>query len=76
MPTSNIRINLTIPSELHDPLMRLAQLDKVRVGTKALALLADAVEREEDALWTERADKRLEKKVKWISHKAMTKKYA
>jgi hypothetical protein len=76
MPTTKSRINLTIPDELREPLEELAKLDNVRVSTKALELLKGAIEREEDVLWTELADERLTKKVKWISNDAVQRKYA
>lgn len=76
MPTTKTRINLTVPNELLEPLNTLARRDNVRVSTKALELLSDAIEREEDALWTELADTRLKKKTKWVSNKDMLAKYA
>ncbi len=76
MPTLKTRINLSMPEELCGSLAVLAKKDNMCVTTKALALLTDAILREEDALWTQYADERLKKKTKWVSHARMMKKYA
>lgn len=76
MPTTKQRINLSMPDELRDSLEDLAKIDNVRPTTKALELLSAAIEREEDRLWTELAEKRLGKKNKWRSADEMLKKYA
>lgn len=76
MPTTKTRINLTVPVELHEPLAALARLENVRVSTKALALLGEAIAREEDMLWTELAEARRKEKKKWVSHKTIMRTYA
>lgn len=76
MPTTKNRINLTVPAALCDALSDLAERDNVRVSTKALSLLEDAIEREEDALWVERATERMKKHGKAKTHTEMMRRYA
>lgn len=76
MPTTKQRINLTVSREVGSALAHLAKRERVQVATKALSLLTEAIEREEDALWVERADARLKKKGKTKSHKEMMRRYA
>jgi len=76
MPTTKQRINLTVSREVEESLTLLAKRERVQVATKALSLLTEAIEREEDALWVERAEERMKKKGKALTHTQMMRRYA
>ncbi len=68
MSTSKTRINISVSREEERALSRLAKRDQVPTATKAADLLAFALELEEDRYFSELADKRLGRKVLWLSH--------
>lgn len=69
MPTTKKRLNITLPEDLEEMLMKLSKRDKVPVATKAVQLIHLAMEIEEDDYFTEVAERRLKnKKAKYVSH--------
>lgn len=68
MPTHKHRINLSVSTVLDRALHRLATRDEVPVASKALDLLARAVELEEDEVFLAVAEQREKKKGKFVSH--------
>ncbi len=68
MTTTKTRINLTLPPVLEDLLQHVARRDNVPTATKAVALLALALEIEEDTLWDRLARVRDTNQIKYIPH--------
>ena len=58
MPTSHPRLNVVLEKPLYDSLSRLAAKDGVSRSFKARDLIRDALELEEDAYWTRKAEER------------------
>ncbi len=68
MPTSNLRVNLSLPDEMRKPLQQLAKRDGLPLATKALRLLLNALEIEEDAVFMKIVNERKKSKQKNIPH--------
>ena len=68
MATAKTRINISLPDEVRDALVKLARRDKVPRATKAARLLEIALELEEDQIWDTLARRRDIKKVRYIPH--------
>ena len=66
MPTTKQRINITVDKDTNWILKTLAKRDSVSVSAKAVELLEDALELEEDLALAAIADARSKKKVKYI----------
>ena len=69
MPTSKDRVNISLPKDIKDTLVRLAERDSMPQATKALDLIRLAIEIEEDEVWNARAEKRDTSRAKFVSHK-------
>lgn len=69
MPTLKKRINVSVSEEVEKALNRLAKRDHVPVATKALELLTEALELEEDRVLEAIANEREAMGGKFISHK-------
>lgn len=59
MPTTKKRLNLTLPSDLETLLKILAKRDNVPLATKAIQLINEAIEMEEDLMLSRIAEERL-----------------
>jgi len=68
MPTNKKRLNITLPKTIDLVLQKTAKRDNVPIATKAVHLLAFALETEEDIYWDKVASKRDNKQAKFISH--------
>ncbi len=68
MPTIKTRINISLSDELREALQKLAKRDRIPEATKATRLLEVALELEEDQAWNEIAEKRDNKKARFIPH--------
>ncbi|MDD5055738.1 MAG: hypothetical protein PHZ00_05740 [Candidatus Peribacteraceae bacterium] len=68
MPTTKRRLNLALPPDLDIVIGKLAKRDNVPQATKAIYLLALALELEEDIVLDALASERDNKGVKFISH--------
>ncbi len=68
MPSTKNRINLTVPADIEQTLIRFAKRDDTSVATTALELIRRALEIEEDAALLTIAEQRELKKTKTISH--------
>lgn len=68
MPTSKMRLNMSLPRDVREALTALAQRDDVTPTTKALQLIMLALEIEEDDLWNAIAEKRDTPNARYISH--------
>ena len=69
MPTTKHRINITPTKAVEDILKLSAKRDRMSVSGKALKLIEEALEREEDLLWAEVIKQRTTKKIKLLTHK-------
>jgi len=69
MPTSKDRVNISLPKDVKDTLVRLAERDSLPQATKALYLIRLALEIEEDDVWNAYAHKRDTSSAKFVSHK-------
>lgn len=58
MPTHNPRLNIVLDKTLMHSLSRLAKKDGISLSLKARDLIREALELEEDAYWSQKADKR------------------
>lgn len=67
MPTLKKRINISVSKDIERAITKLAERDNVPQATKAGALLAQAIEWEEDAVWDAIATSRM-RKARFISH--------
>lgn len=68
MATTKKRINISIPADIEETLIILAERDSVPVATKAGELLREMIEIEEDAVLAEVAEGRDTKDAVFISH--------
>ena len=75
MPTTKTRINISLPSEIEEILSLLAKRDEVPVATKALELLKEALELEEDKLDSAIFEARMKNVKKWYSHQEVWNKF-
>lgn len=69
MPTTKTRMNISLPEEVSDALIKIARRDRVPRATKAARLLEVALEMEEDQAWDVIAEKRDTKSVRYVSHR-------
>lgn len=69
MPTEKRRLNLSLTKEADMALKKIARRDNVPEATKALDLLINALEIDEDEIWNAVAEKRDTAKAKFIKHK-------
>ncbi len=69
MPTLKTRINITLPAEVEQALVRLAARDEMPTATKAVHLIRLALEIEEDEVWDAIAAKRDTGKARFVSHR-------
>ncbi|OGI64397.1 hypothetical protein A2733_01155 [Candidatus Nomurabacteria bacterium RIFCSPHIGHO2_01_FULL_40_20] len=69
MPTTKKRLNISLSPDLDILLSRISKRDSVPMATKAVYLLALALEQEEDIVLGEIAKKRDHKKARFYSHK-------
>ncbi len=60
MPTNHPRINVVLEKPLFASLSRLARRDGSSLSLKARDLIREAMEMEEDAHWSKKADQRAE----------------
>ena len=67
MPTTKTRINISVGKQTKDMLHALAKREQVPVATKALRLLEEAIELEEDRRLKILADRRMKETVKYVS---------
>ena len=68
MPTAKHRINITLDTELCHSLERLSKKQKRSLSNVSLKLIERAIELEEDRYFSKKADERLAKHQKRISH--------
>lgn len=68
MPTTKIRINISLSDPVHDALAKLARRDRIPQATKAARLLEMALELEEDQVWNMMAKRRDTKSARYFSH--------
>lgn len=68
MPTTKTRINLSVPDDVNTALKRLARRERVPVATKALDLLRNALEADEDGALFAFAESRERRKCRMVSH--------
>lgn len=69
MPTTKTRLNITLSKELEEAIRLLAKRDNVPQATKAVELLEEALELEEDRVWDAIANEREAQGGKLLSHK-------
>jgi len=67
MTTTKKRINISVSRELEEALVKLAKRDQMPQATKAVGLLEQAIESEEDVIWDKIASER-EKHGNFVSH--------
>jgi hypothetical protein len=75
MPTTKARINLSVPEDIRQLVVKLAKRDDVPVATKTLQLLKEALELEEDRVLSAIADTRIKNATKWHSFDDVWKEY-
>ena len=68
MSTTKTRINISLPYDMREALIKLARRDRVPQATKAARLLETALELEEDQAWNAIAKQRDVKKALYLSH--------
>lgn len=68
MPTTKQRINICVPPYLNTALKKLSRKENVPVATKALELLKNALEMEEDKIFNHIAAGRDTQTAKYITH--------
>lgn len=68
MPTTKTRINLSVPEDINKALHQLSKKENTPIATKALELLKQALELEEDIALEHIADQREKKSSKQLSH--------
>ncbi len=71
MATSKKRINISLSSDLEEALALLAKRDQVPEATKAIQLLRQAIELDEDEVWAKIAEERDTPNAVYISHEEM-----
>lgn len=69
MPTTKKRLNISLPQEIEEALIKLAKRDHVPQATKAARLIESALESEEDQIWDAIAQKRDTKGARFYPHK-------
>ena len=70
MPTVKSRINISVSDDMERAIAKLAKRDRMPKATKAVLLLADALEIEEDSMWNKIAEKRDRKGARLVPHKS------
>jgi hypothetical protein len=68
MATTKYRINISLPEEVEEALVKLAKRDQMPTATKAKDLLEIALELEEDQVWNDIASHRDKMNAKFLSH--------
>ena len=68
MATAKTRINISVSKRMRDDLRALAKRDQEPLATKAVKLLAEALELEEDRAIESIIERRLKgrKKIRWV----------
>jgi len=69
MVTTNPRINITVPSETAWLLHNKAQEQQMSLSKVTLALIQEALDRDEDLYFSKISDNILKKNKKWHTHK-------
>lgn len=69
MSTTKTRINISLPYDIREALIKLAHRDRVPQATKAAHLLETALELEEDQAWNAIAKQRDVRKALYLSHR-------
>lgn len=69
MPTTKRRLNITLSDEMDRILAFLAKRDQVPQATKAIYLIKQAIELDEDDVFNKLAAERDRKDAKFIDHK-------
>ena len=75
MPTQKTRVNISLPPDIETMLVQLAARDRVPVAAKALELLKEALELEEDRVCSTIIDARMKNAKKFYSHEEVWKKF-
>lgn len=68
MSTSKSRINVSVPNDVRDALIRLAQRDQMPTATKAEHLIEIGLETQEDEYWDQIASDRDQDNAKFYTH--------
>lgn len=68
MTTTKKRVNISVSSAMEDALKALAKRDEMPVASKAVELLRQAIEVEEDEVWARLANERLKRDKRRVSH--------
>ncbi|MBT4936413.1 hypothetical protein HON22_00695 [Candidatus Peregrinibacteria bacterium] len=68
MPTTKKRVNVSIPENIENVLLKLSQRDGVPVATKAASLIQLAIEIDEDIAANDIAEQRDKKAAVCVSH--------
>ena len=74
MPTKKKRLNVTLPKHIAVYLMKIALRDEVSQSQKAVELIEESLEREEDEYFAHVAAERIKKGGKYMSHEEFWKK--
>ena len=69
MATTKTRINITLPQDLQEILIKLAKRDRIPRATKATKLLEIALELEEDRVWDALASERDSNHARYVHHR-------
>ncbi|MBI3495054.1 hypothetical protein HY065_00290 [Candidatus Berkelbacteria bacterium] len=69
MPTTKMRINISLSDSVQDALAKVALRDRVPTATKAARLLEVALELEEDQVWDTIAQRRDSKNARYVAHR-------
>ncbi len=62
------RLNITLSEKMNELLEILSSKDNIPMATKAVNLLQQSIDQEEDRLWSDLAEKRHNDTKKWITH--------
>jgi predicted DNA-binding protein len=68
MATTKSRINISLPEEVKEALVKLAKRDQMPAATKAEHLLEIGLELEEDQAWDKIASKRDTQDARFLTH--------
>ncbi len=68
MPTTKKRLNLSLPKWMEEALIQLAKKDEMPLSTKAVELLKEAIELQEDIYFSQLVDERIANNKGFISH--------
>lgn len=68
MATTKSRINISLPEEVKQAILKLAMRDQMPTATKAGHLLEIGLELEEDQAWDQIASKRDSKDASFLTH--------